>query len=169
MSEDKKPFTVTDRRHFTREGEVRAGDVRPEPAAAQPAKAPPAVEEPRRAPEPPAPPAPTEPSAASVDAAYRASSALGGGGLEGPGETLDFVGLLLSLGTQASMMLGLSGPPGHPPGPPDLGGARSIIGLLEILRDKTEGRRSQEEEEVLQGLLYELRMQYVAMARKGGP
>ena len=35
MSEEKKPFTVTDRRHFTREGEVRdtaSTATAPEPA-----------------------------------------------------------------------------------------------------------------------------------------
>jgi Domain of unknown function (DUF1844) len=172
MSEEKKPFTVTDRRHFTREGDVRAGEA-PAPPETPPDRAA-AVEEPRRASAPPAAPHPAPPplSAAyqAAEDAYSAPSVarpddIGGG----PGETLDFVGLLLSLGTQASMMLGLSAAPGARPGPPDLGGARSIIGLLEVLRDKTEGRRTAEEEEVLQGLLYELRMQYVALARKGGP
>jgi hypothetical protein len=184
MSEEKKPFTVTDRRHFTREGEVRAGE---EPA--RPETNPPpgrtAVEEPRPAPAPPPPPAPAAAAPAApprrpappappappvAEESYEPPSItrpddLGGG----PGETLDFVGLLLSLGTQASMMLGMSAPPGQRPAAPDLHGARSIIGLLEVLRDKTEGRRTAEEEEVLQGLLYELRMQYVALARKGGP
>jgi hypothetical protein len=178
MSEEKKPFTVTDRRHFTREGEVRAGEAAVEeprpapaapaaPAAAAPAPAAAAAPAPARPAPPPRAPAPAAPAA---DASYEAPSIsrpddIGGG----PGETLDFVGLLLSLGTQASMMLGMSAPPGQRPAAPDLQGARSIIGLLEVLRDKTEGRRTAEEEEVLQGLLYELRMQYVALARKGGP
>ena len=46
--------------------------------------------------------------------------------------------------------------------------ARSLIGILEMLRDKTEGRRTPREEEVLEGLLYELRMAYVARAREAG-
>ena len=44
-----------------------------------------------------------------------------------------------------------------------------MISLLEVLREKTEGRRTAEEDEVLEGLLYELRMQYVALSRRGGP
>jgi len=168
MSEEKKPFTVTDRRHFTREGEVRAGEAaveepRPAPAPPPAAAAPPPA---RPAPAPPPAPATAPPPGASYDGpSISRPDDIGGG----PGETLDFVGLLLSLGTQASMMLGMSAPPGQRPAAPDLQGARSIIGLLEVLRDKTEGRRTAEEEEVLQGLLYELRMQYVALARKGGP
>ena len=166
MSEEKKPFTVTDRRHFTREGEVREDA----PAVSVPEPLPPAAAKP--APEPPrvteaARPAP-DPSHARAEASYRQASALGGPGSDEAGG-LDFVGLLLSLGTQASMMLGMAAPPGERPGPPDLAGARSIISLLEILRDKTDGRRTTEEDEVLDGLLYELRMQYVALARKGGP
>ena len=46
--------------------------------------------------------------------------------------------------------------------------ARSLIGILEMLKDKTEGRRTPREDQVLDGLLYELRMAYVARAREGG-
>lgn len=164
MSEEKKPFTVTDKRHFTREGEVREDA----PPAARP--------EPKSAEEPAVSPAggssrvvtgtapPPDPAHARAEASYR--QAAGRHDAEPGG--LDFVGLLLSLGTQASMMLGGARGPGEEPGPPDLGGARSIISLLEILAEKTEGRRTSEEDEVLEGLLYELRMQYVALARKGG-
>ena len=37
--------------------------------------------------------------------------------------------------------------------------------LLEILERKTEGRRTPEEDQILAGLLYELRMAYLARAR----
>ncbi|HET8644002.1 MAG TPA: DUF1844 domain-containing protein, partial [Vicinamibacteria bacterium] len=107
-----------------------------------------------------------DPEHARAEASYRQASAQGADADQGG---LDFVGLLLSLGTQASMMLGAPTRPGERPGPADLPAARSVISLLEILRDKTEGRRTAEEDEVLEGLLYELRMQYVALARKGGP
>jgi hypothetical protein len=169
MSDEKKPFTVTDRRHFTREGDVREG------TASATAPEPPAPPVP---PAPPAPPAPaarpveaapaTDPARSQAESSYRHATR-GIPAEEDEAGPLDFVGLLLSLGTQASMMLGGSGRPGERPQAPDLGGARSIITLLEILREKTEGRRSAEEEEVLEGLLYELRMQYVALFRKGGP
>ena len=165
MSEEKKPFTVTDRRHFTREGEVRdsastaAAPEPPPPAPPEPPPPPRAPAEPRRV---------IDPSHARAEDSYRQAAAMGGPELTAEEGGLDFVGLLVSLGTQASMMMGAARP-GERPVPPDLAGARSMISLLEILRDKTEGRRTAEEDEVLEGLLYELRMQYVALARRGGP
>jgi hypothetical protein len=47
----------------------------------------------------------------------------------------------------------------------DLAGARGLIGLLEVLERKTKGNRTPEEEQVLTGVLYELRMAYLARAR----
>ncbi len=47
-------------------------------------------------------------------------------------------------------------------------GARSIISILEMLRDKTDGRRTKQEDEVIEGLLFELRMAYVEISRAGG-
>ena len=43
-----------------------------------------------------------------------------------------------------------------------------MIGVLDMLKDKTEGRRTPAEDEILDGLLYELRMAYVTRAREGG-
>jgi hypothetical protein len=134
MSDEKKPFTVNDRRHFTPEGEAR---VEPENEPERPVAAPSA--------EPP------------LDQAPERQDAPGG---------LDFVGLLVSLGAQVTALLGLGAPgEGDDDEPPDLAGARGIIGLIEILERKTEGRRTPEEDQVLAGLLYELRMAYLARAR----
>lgn len=131
MSEDRKPFAVKDRRHFTVEGEARSADS----AAEKPS--PTAPEAIPREPQPPRANAPA----------------------------LDFTGLLLSLGAQASLLL--TGDPASG-GPPALADARAIISLLEVLEQKTEGRRTADEEEVLNGLLYELRMAYVTASRMGG-
>lgn len=139
MSDEKKPFTVNDRRHFTPEGEARpegetAASPEREPAASAAAQEPP-------------PDAQQQPDA-------------------GPPGALDFIGLLVSLGAQASALLGLGeAPDGEDEVRVDLGGARAMIGLLEILERKTEGRRTPEEDQVLAGLLYELRMAYLARAR----
>lgn len=141
MSDDKKPFTVNDRRHFTPEGEARSSTEADAPAAA----------EPQPQPKPKAPPRPSEPTPEPADPAG------------GP----DFVSLIVSLGAQASALLGLGGTPEESDdvGPVDLPAARGIIGLLEILERKTEGRRTPEEDQVLAGLLYELRMAFLARAR----
>jgi hypothetical protein len=55
----------------------------------------------------------------------------------------------------------LGGAPGEE-GAPDLEGARAFITLLEVLNEKTEGRRTPEEDRVLESLLYQLRMEYLA-------
>ena len=149
MTEEKKPFTVSDRRHFTPEGEAR--QPAEEPAAPPAAKAPavPATAEHERARGGTAgiaEPDRVEPPAAERDAVA----------------PMDFVGLLVSLAAQASFLI--SPEPGSGVAP-DLAGARSVIGLLEILREKTEGRRTPDEDRVIEGLLYELRMAFVSRTR----
>lgn len=145
MTEEKKPFTVSDRRHFTPEGEARAREgeapsTRPGPAATAEAEG-------REAARP-------RPEGAAPD---RAAAHAGGAPPEAPAS---FVGLLLSLGAQAAMLLGGGGDPEGSPTDPE--GARALITLLEVLQEKTEGRRTPEEDEVLESLLYQLRMEYLA-------
>jgi Domain of unknown function (DUF1844) len=143
MSEDKKPFTVSDRRHFTSEGEVRKSDAdEPPPAVATAPVAPPTAE--------------SAPSATSADAGTDDD-----GGHRFPS---DFLGLLISLGAQGSMLL-MGGPEGEPP---DLEGARSLIELLGVLKEKTEGRRTSQEDQLIEGLLYELRMAFVQATKAAG-
>lgn len=138
MSDEKKSFTVRDRRHFTVEGEARqdAPEERHEPEAAPRPEAPKVAEAPKTSEVPPASPA-----------------------------HVDFASFIISMAAQASALLeGLPELEGAE-GQPDLEGARSIISVLEMLRDKTEGRRTPEEERVLETILYQLRMGYVAKAR----
>jgi len=142
MSEREKPFTVNDRRHFGPDG--RAREEQPEaPAegpgsAASPTPAGPAAPDPA----PPAP-GPAPPPAA------------------GP---VDFARFVLSLGAQAGMML--ADEPGGEAEADALEGARQIISILEMLQDKTEGRRTGEESRILEDLLFQLRMAYVARAKR---
>ena len=145
MTEEKKPFTVSDRRHFTPEGEARSVEDTPAPAPpARPAEPPPA---PRQT----SPPAqrPSRPEEEAHD------------------YPLDFTGLLLSLGTQAAMLLS-GGDPAEGGPPPDPEGARAFITLLEVLQEKTQGRRTPEEDQILEGLLYQLRMEYVTRTQVKG-
>ena len=142
MTEEKKPFTVSDRRHFTPEGEAR--DVEDSPAAAPPGR-------------------PSATSAASGQTETGPQPPPQGG----PGYALDFTGLLLSLGTQAAMLLG-GGDPAQGGPAPDPEGARAFITLLEVLQEKTQGRRTPEEDQVLESLLYQLRMEYVTRTQVKG-
>ena len=163
MSESEKSFTVRDRRHFTPDGQVREETeeaISPASSEPQPAPAPP-VED------PPIPGgaselgAPASPVASPPDQ----GSASPDGYQAGPA---DFSQFLLSLGVQASALLTGEGLPDDADPQAVLDGARSLISILEMLRDKTEGRRTAQEEKVLEGLLFELRMAYVEKSRAGG-
>jgi len=141
MSEEKKGFTVKDRRLFTSEGELRSTeDV--EPAAAEPAAVPPAAPAPVAAP-------PTAPPAAAPEV-------ITGPRVSAPGD-VDFASFVMSLAAQAGSLLDGDAA--------ELQGAREMISILEMLADKTEGRRTAEETRVLQGVLFELRTAYVERAR----
>jgi hypothetical protein len=160
MSEDKKPFTVSDRRHFTSEGEVRKSDADEPPAAS-----PPAVEGSPAVPAPPEVTAPPSPPPAAHDASAQDAHADDAPDDERPSRfPSDLLGLLISLGAQGSMLL-MGGPEGEPP---DLESARSLIELLGVLKEKTEGRRTPQEDQLVDGLLYELRMAYVQATKAAG-
>ncbi len=145
MSDDRKGFTVNDRRHFTAEGEVRS--PRPDESASS------TVAEAASAPVPSlvAEPATTQPPARPrVGGAVALSD------------------LLVQLAGNASVLLGLAAPEGEEP-QVDLEAARDVIGILEMLRDKTEGRRTPDEDKLIDGILYELHMSYVALSRGARP
>ncbi len=139
MSERDKPFTVSDRRHFTPEGQARDAEGDPTPPAAPPS-APPAAEAGER----------------PAEAAR-------------PAGPVDFAQFLLSLGAQAAALLSGATPDKPAERATALEGARSVIGILEMLRDKTEGRRTPDEDRLLDGLLFELRMAFVERSRAGQP
>jgi hypothetical protein len=142
MSDEKKPFKVSDRRHFTVEGEAR--DDAPEE---------------RQEPEPQ--PEPSAPQAASSGK----DSATSTEPPPGSRHEVDFGSFIISMAAQAGALLeGIPESEGGA-GKPDLEGARSIISVLEMLRDKTEGRRTPEEDRIIEAVLYELRMGFVAKAR----
>jgi hypothetical protein len=142
MSEDKKGFSVNDRRHFAPDGSVRGGSGDDSEPASEAVSLPSAPE-----------PAQGKPRPATQ------RSPQGDAGV-------DLSSFLLSLAGQASVLLGLTAPRGEAP-KVDLPGARAMIGILEMLQAKTEGRRTPEEDELLEGVLYELRTAYLARTRGG--
>jgi hypothetical protein len=75
--------------------------------------------------------------------------------------------LLIGLATQALMHLGEeAGPEAPAPGPPDLPAAKHFIDLLGIIQKKTDGNLDHAESSLLEALLYDLRMRYVALKKK---
>jgi hypothetical protein len=49
----------------------------------------------------------------------------------------------------------------------DLGAAKHVIDIIGILRDKTRNNLDQSEETLLDSVLYDLRMRYVELVRRG--
>jgi len=144
MSDRDKPFTVSDRRHFTPDGQPRSDEAPASPPPAEEKRGEKAREPGPSAPSPSAPPP------------------------RGPAEMADFSAFVMSLASQAVALMAGEGLPEGSSKAEALEGARSIIAILEMLKDKTEGRRTAAEDELLEGLLFELRMGYVAKARVSG-
>ncbi len=52
---------------------------------------------------------------------------------------------------------------------PDFDRAQHSIEMLELLQAKTAGNRSPDEDHLIDRLLYEIRMQYIALRQNAGP
>ncbi len=78
------------------------------------------------------------------------------------------VGLFVMLASVAAAAL--EGVPGQGSEQPkrDLQQAAELVNVLELLREKTEGRRTSEESKVLDELIYELQLRYVQATRPPG-
>ena len=189
MAYKEPQFTVTDRRKFTSDGALREGvepseappEVVPAPAEPVAAHAQPAITEPAPvavANEPTEAsddfdgegelqlPEPTAQESADQHAAYKQSSK----GLDEliaqqnprakvPGD-MTFDRLVQSIYMTAAIQLGAGGQPGEQPRV-DILGARSSIDMLSVLKDKTKGNLTPNEERLLQNALFELRMSFL--------
>jgi hypothetical protein len=170
-------FTVTDRRLFTEDGELRS-EAREE-AEAPRATAPPASDRPTptttSVTEFPAeesgqakenmPPPPTAAEQKAQADAYNASSKELDSRVELSGRSakefeMTFERFLASLYMTAMLQLGLMHQQGEQPHM-DIIGARQTIDTLSLLADKTKGNLTPTEETFLQNSLYEVRMAYV--------
>ena len=168
MSDDKKPFTVSDRRHFTAEGRARETEPAFDRAPAPPT---PPDPEPERARETPVRQAVDNGSSARVSAAGDDHDADAPGPDDEedlPPFPADLLGLIGSLATQATVLLAGDPSTRRPPAPPGLEAVRSIISLLDVLHAKTANNRTPQEDRVLDAVRYELKMAFVARTRAGG-
>jgi hypothetical protein len=73
----------------------------------------------------------------------------------------DFATLVLSLGSSAIMYLGQSEDPDGKKPARNLPMAKHAIDLLTVLEEKTKGNLSSEEGQILESLLFDLRLRYV--------
>jgi hypothetical protein len=165
MAEKKQDsgFTVTDRRLFTSDGELRADvpEEKSEPQAAAPPAAPPASS----TLDSKVPPAPSVAEQKANADAYRQSAKeldtrveLGGGSAKD--FEMTFERFLASLYMSAMLQLGMMHEEGGQPRI-DLIGARQTIDTLGLLQEKTKANLTPAEENFLQNSLYELRMAYI--------
>jgi len=81
------------------------------------------------------------------------------------GDELTFSSFVVGLASQAFMFLGLAPDPSSGVVHRDLGQARAMIGVLSMLEAKTRGNRTEDEDRMMEELLYELRMSYVREVR----
>ncbi|MCM8781399.1 MAG: DUF1844 domain-containing protein [Candidatus Omnitrophica bacterium] len=80
----------------------------------------------------------------------------------------DFKFFVTTLALQASIFLGILEDPNTHRKEENMPQAKFIIDTLDMLRQKTKGNLSKEETDLLENILYELRMQYVSKVRGGG-
>ncbi len=160
MERPKSEIKVTDKRIFTAEGEIREEfkqEVTPvDPAAAKPA-APAAPEPAKAAPEAvkaAAPPA----RAAEPPAADRRNKSVADKALNPGTPFADFVEPLIA---QAYMSLGMLRNPYDPKPKLDAAAARQMIEMLTMLKEKTNGNLTADEDDFLSTHLGELKLAFV--------
>jgi hypothetical protein len=182
MREKEPQFTVTDRRKFTAEGELREGtsESNPQPAVAE--RVPQAA-----SPEPSGKaqavqaeldetlamdeeeetiPEPSAAESAQQGKEYRASTSRLDDMLRkaNPGQpavpAMNFDRLVQSLYMTAAVQMGAGAAPNEQPRI-DILGARQSIDMLSVLDEKTKGNLSEREKRLLQNALFDLRMSFL--------
>jgi hypothetical protein len=142
MEEEKKEkgFVIKDRRIFDESGDVR----REEEPRAEEKKTEVGVEAPKVPPEEKAAPGPDE----------------------RPFPEINFTGFIFSLSTTAMYHFGDFPDPVTKEAKRNLPAAKQTIDILTLLKTKTEGNLDEDEKQLLDGILYELRMRFVKETTK---
>jgi len=135
---DDQGFRVTDKRLFTEDGKVREDAEKEVRSGPETAKAP----------------------GSKPPAAEPAEIPPGAGG------QIDFPSYVLSYYTQGLVLLGEVPNPYTNQKEENLEEARHTVDILGMLKDKTRGNLSADEEQLLDTVLYEVRMRYMAKTQK---
>lgn len=185
MSEQNKPFVVTDRRKFALDGTPRP-DADPSPqrespqipvaqAAQESSSKPVAPPEPpaaeNQAPtEPDMPPPPTASEMEQAYAAYQQTSErldtavrAANPGMDHP-PAMSFEQIVHSIYMTTIMQLGGATPEGQQP-KVDLMGARQSIDMLAVLAEKTKGNLTPAESQLMDNALFEVRMGFLEVTQ----
>lgn len=88
---------------------------------------------------------------------------------DGHASLASFSSFVMSLATTAAVHFGELGDPltGHTE--VNLPAAGQIIDIIAMLQDKTKGNLSSDEQQFIDGVLYELRLRYIDATKDGGP
>ena len=141
MSEEKdeQSFTFKDKRRFDSSGDDREEGA--EQADEQPAEE------------------AAESEAAAAETSVESSAASEPGGARAD---LAFSTFIVGLASQAFMFLGAIADPADQQIKKDLEQAAAMIALVEVLREKTRGNLTEDEDSMFEDVLYQLHMRYVA-------
>ena len=165
MDDQQSNFKVVDRRPFNPDGTPR--ELSPEEKeeserVAESLKVPPAESAQRQESTQPAPAPETTTRRETTTSPPRA----GGDPLDDPAS---FLSLIMSLASNAAASLGMMPHPVTGETGVDLRTAKHWIDVLGMLEEKTHGNLDQQEAQALEGLLADLRMQYVSFTKAPTP
>jgi hypothetical protein len=160
MDEEQPNFKVTDRRLFNADGSPRElpPDDSPEPQAAtieQPAAATPNTAQVEQE---TATTAPVE-----FDSVEEAEAQLGDEDIAGAKDPASFVNFMMSIASNAASALGMMEHPVTHQREVDIELGKHWIDVLGMLEKRTRGNLTAQEQQMLAGLLADLRMQYVSL------
>jgi hypothetical protein len=157
-NQEEVSFKVADRRKFNPDGSLKEGVTFDEPKPAEK----PAAAEAVTAPKPPAAEPPRTKAEEQPPEAYDEEDV---SDIPGADDPASFVNFLSTLATNAAAALGAVPHPATGQRSLDLDTGKYWLDVLGMLREKTKGNLHEKEKQLLEGLLADLRMQYVTMVR----
>jgi hypothetical protein len=194
MTEEKPHFKVTDRRLFNPDGTPRdiereaeatnesasadtataanAASTEAKPTTAQTptaSSAPPPADTTAARREPDASPSPVEPPREPRPAANASAHSGAADAAAAADDPTAFANLVMFIASPAAAAMGMTEHPGLAPGELDLPLAKHCIDLLGTIQQKTRGNLGAQEGQILEGLLAELRMQYISLTSTQRP
>jgi hypothetical protein len=181
MSEEQTSYKVTDRRLFNPDGTPREvpederPEVKPEPSEASPAST--AAVEPSVTTTTPNPQAAAgvspqqehQPAGKGEEAASPATESGVEVELPGAEDPASFASFMMSIASNAASSLGMMEHPVTGKREVDLELGKHWIDVLGMLQQKTRGNLLPQEQQILEGLLADLRMQYVSLTNATPP
>ena len=165
MQEDQPNFKVTDRRLFNADGSPRdlPPEEKPEPEVAATQEAAAAPVSPPEAATPESPTLESEAPPVTAEAAPEDDEEFSEEDLADARDPASFVSFIMSIASNAASALGMMEHPVTHQREVDVELGKHWIDVLGMMQRKTEGNLTPQERRMLEGLLGDLRMQYVSL------